>query len=303
MCDQLAEEYTKIRCFHQENQGVSAARNHGLDEAKGDYVWFFDSDDLVDAGSMLRVAQIVEEYQPEMLIFGMRFEFYNSKGKLLRQWELYDEHEGIFTQEKLSPCYQELFHNNALSSACNKLFRRQTLNGLRFCEELFVMEDYHFSLSALKRCNTVYLLPDPIYRYIHVQTKSGDGVEHEKTRAARIEDPGEYIKPFEPLLADQPRLLLDLYFMLLRQKLGTQDPEGIEKSAQQFASSKYSSKTFSSSCSLSQKELAERLLAGQYDELYRQMKSDRRRQKTREMIRSGLLYRLIKGTKPKRVRF
>ncbi len=49
LCDRLAEEDTRIRVFHKENGGPSSARNFGLEQAKGDYVGFVDSDDYVDA--------------------------------------------------------------------------------------------------------------------------------------------------------------------------------------------------------------------------------------------------------------
>ena len=42
----------RIRIIDQENQGLSAARNRGLDEARGEYVYYFDSDDLLDTVNM-----------------------------------------------------------------------------------------------------------------------------------------------------------------------------------------------------------------------------------------------------------
>ena len=45
ICDSFAEKDSRIKVIHQENAGVSAARNHGLDECHGEYVSFVDSDD------------------------------------------------------------------------------------------------------------------------------------------------------------------------------------------------------------------------------------------------------------------
>ena len=48
ICDRFAETDRRISVIHKENQGVSAARNDGLDLAKGKYICFVDSDDCVD---------------------------------------------------------------------------------------------------------------------------------------------------------------------------------------------------------------------------------------------------------------
>ena len=59
ICDTLADEHAQIRCVHQRNAGVSAARNRGIPEASGQYIWFFDADDSVLKGSLLPVEVIL----------------------------------------------------------------------------------------------------------------------------------------------------------------------------------------------------------------------------------------------------
>ncbi|MEO6277718.1 glycosyltransferase family 2 protein [Roseateles sp.] len=58
----------RARLIHQpENCGVSAARNRLLDEARGDYLWFIDPDDLVEAGAIPRLKALLAEHRPDLL--------------------------------------------------------------------------------------------------------------------------------------------------------------------------------------------------------------------------------------------
>lgn len=49
ICDKYAREYANIKCIHQENRGVSMARNAGIEASRGEFLSFVDSDDVVSA--------------------------------------------------------------------------------------------------------------------------------------------------------------------------------------------------------------------------------------------------------------
>ena len=59
ICEDWADRDERIRVFHQQNAGVSAARNKGLVEATGEYVCFVDSDDWVDVASVKRLLTVM----------------------------------------------------------------------------------------------------------------------------------------------------------------------------------------------------------------------------------------------------
>ena len=60
--DLYAEKYTNIVVVHKENGGVSSARNYGIDIAKGKYIWFVDSDDLIKENCLATIkSKIIED--------------------------------------------------------------------------------------------------------------------------------------------------------------------------------------------------------------------------------------------------
>ena len=69
----LQNEFTNIILIDQENQGVSRARNNGIDRASGRYLMFIDPDDYVEAGSLSRVLKSAENQHAQISFLGYTF--------------------------------------------------------------------------------------------------------------------------------------------------------------------------------------------------------------------------------------
>ena len=148
VCDGLVGRFPEVRCVHQSNEGVSAARNRGIDESEGEYIWFVDSDDTVDVGALARAAGIVSARKPDMLIFGLSFDYYH-RGKMYRRDELVYPHERLMSDDDAVHDFGALYECNALTPVWNKLYRRETVvsSGVRFREGMILMEDFLFVLG------------------------------------------------------------------------------------------------------------------------------------------------------------
>ena len=70
ICDEYATKDERITVIHQENKGLSAARNAGLDIATGDYIQFVDSDDWIEPDALATVLSIAEDHHVDIVCFG-----------------------------------------------------------------------------------------------------------------------------------------------------------------------------------------------------------------------------------------
>ena len=73
ICDEYAEKDSRIRVFHKENGGVSSARNLALDNAKGEFVMFLDSDDWLDNVCLDVCINTINDNVLDVLQFGFMY--------------------------------------------------------------------------------------------------------------------------------------------------------------------------------------------------------------------------------------
>lgn len=281
LCDQLADQYPYIRCIHQRNAGVSATRNRGIQEARGDYLLFFDSDDTVDANAFSGAVKILKQYMPDMLLFGMSFDYYY-KGKRYRRDDLICEQEGLFSRDDWQPLVMSLYQCNYLTSACNKFVRRDLIEShqIRFSESMHLMEDCLFTLQCLEHCNSIYLLPEAIYRY---QQSEDEG--NAARRLKKIQSLTDYMDYFSVLPQKWSSIIDSIYFMLLHQKVRSSNAKEIAQIAADHKRADYTPKTEHD------RWLCEQLNSGNYQGLYFRNLKNLTRHKAAVFAKSHGLYK------------
>ncbi len=171
-CGAIADEYaardSRFRVLHQANAGVGAARNAGLEQARGEWIWFVDGDDMIASNA---VSSVLSAATPELELVCFGFAWYrrterpvpNVTPRILTADELAALRLRIIYPREDLPC-----GDMPVQSTSFCLYRRAFLlqNGLRFLTHIPSGQDQLFNQQALIRCmHAAYLNAKPyIYR-------------------------------------------------------------------------------------------------------------------------------------------
>ena len=148
-----------ITIIEQENQGLSAARNHGLDLAKGDYVWFVDSDDwLVDDG-VGRVLKLLEERKgAEVLVFPIVWNYEDTT----------KNHQDFHFDSEKVVCGKAVIRDMGLRpwTVSRLVWKRSLTENKWLCFPLGLLhEDAYFGTVLMCIAEEVHLMPEALYMY------------------------------------------------------------------------------------------------------------------------------------------
>lgn len=158
----LLECYPDVKVVHQENHGMSTARNRGLDEAQGEYILFVDSDDLLTAGAL---ETLVAELSGEDIIAFNAKKLHDATGEqtyhpTIREPETTDGWT-YFCRHRLEA--------TDIHFVCiwQRTYRRQFLidNNLRFADGILRAEDDLFTTQVMLAAKTLRTITPCLYIY------------------------------------------------------------------------------------------------------------------------------------------
>ena len=167
LCDRIAASDPRIRAVHHtENQGLSMARNTGMDQAAGQYIWFMDSDDYVEADLFECAAEALKDNPAEITVFGLTEDYYDPDDRLHHSKEILPEEKKFRTRQELREYVIELERQTLYGYAWNKFYDLDYLKkiGLRF-EKITLIEDILFNVKYCMDIQKMNILPFSGYHY------------------------------------------------------------------------------------------------------------------------------------------
>ena len=178
LCDAAAAKDARIRVIHQKNGGLSAARNAGLDVARGEWIGFVDSDDYIAPEMYETLYKAVQSTGADLALCD--YVKVDETGALCTQTHVAVPQKSLTGRELLQKAYW-----TTVQIACNKLYHRTIFAQLRYPvgklnEDFFVIPE--ICLNTQK----AVVVPDVLYYYV----QRGDSIMG-KSRTLRHYDAAE----------------------------------------------------------------------------------------------------------------
>lgn len=158
LVNELKKNNDRIKCIKQNNKGVSAARNLGIKKAKGKYIQFVDSDDLLKSNYLIEIRKIIENSEVDIIFFDY-LNFYSYD-------EIIEEIDPVFSFKELELFdIESLFNKYILHNIGTKIYRREVIQNLFFNEKISLYEDISFCLNTIMQSSKMIYIDKKIYFY------------------------------------------------------------------------------------------------------------------------------------------
>lgn len=193
ICDGYAERDPRFSVIHKENGGLSSARNAGLEAARGDYVYFLDSDDIISPRLLETVIPRMEAGADQVIFQYLRMKddgtTYRDRENLCGTYLLPEPKDRLsYLLHKLIPC-------KISWSACISVFSMEKIRkyGQRFQDNRRIFaEDLQFSLCYACHAEKIEVIPEDLY-YYRVRENSIMDVQITRSNLGRISLLGETV--------------------------------------------------------------------------------------------------------------
>lgn len=167
ICNEFAQKDPRIRVIDlKENVGASGVRNIGISEAKGSYIHFMDSDDLLDDYAYQMAMDSLKVNPAKVVMFGLVEDYYDKDGKITYKKEVVSPAAAFKTAGELREHIIEYENNYLYGYAWNKIYQTEYIRkiGAEF-QPVYLNEDILFNIDYFMDIDSLNVLEITPYHY------------------------------------------------------------------------------------------------------------------------------------------
>lgn len=152
ICDEYAKKDSRIKVIHKENGGLSSARNAGVKQATGDYIWFVDGDDFISDGALEVLSRKISEDNYDVICFN----YYTVRN------------EGLCLIRESVDVNDRFERPLIIVSACSKIYQAEFYkkNDFTFKEDI-IYEDLALIPYIMCKANAIGFVEEGLYNYVY----------------------------------------------------------------------------------------------------------------------------------------
>lgn len=181
-CDEWAKRDKRIKVIHKINAGLGEARNTGIENANGEYICFFDSDDYVDSQIIEKAYRSITRNRANIVVWGTGEVSESGKikyfiPKIPKKVYAGEEVQNVFLPELITPDPDTGKRTYLRMSAWACMFSMETILSVKWrflSERQFISEDVISLLCLYKAVDKVAVIPECLYYYC----KNDDSLTH-----------------------------------------------------------------------------------------------------------------------------
>lgn len=158
----------RIKLINQENQGVSSARNNGINNAIGEFIGFVDSDDYVDEDMYETLYKSIKHNNSDLIVSNWEVELDGKKISMKYNFPKNEVMDKAFINNKIIPYFLE---KEDMNTVCNKLYKNSIIKSknIKFPNGVALGEDGIFNIKYLDNAETMEYIDYSGYHYREVE--------------------------------------------------------------------------------------------------------------------------------------
>lgn len=186
-CDDYAEKDSRVLVIHQENHGVSAARNRGIEKAQGEWLLFVDGDDYAEP-------RFVECLYNEIVSSGADISMCNyfsrdeEGNKISRSSHSFVSAMSALDNVDTLLLFENKQYGTFFDVLWNKIYKKNLFDGIRFPEGVSLVEDISIIPDLYYRVKKVTIIEDAVYNYVYREGSLSNGT-YNKNEDYRLRRP------------------------------------------------------------------------------------------------------------------